>query len=192
MQNVKKKKGKLFIISGPSGAGKSTLIEDALKKLPNFSRSVSVTTRPMRKDEENGKRYCFISNKEFEEMINNDKLFEYSQYCGYLYGTPKENIEKELSSGKNLILEIDVKGALQVKNKIKDVYMIFITTPTISELEKRLKSRNTENVYDIENRLKTALIELNYQKYYDCIIVNNDYNEALLNLIFILKTQRGN
>ncbi len=188
----KPKKGKIFIISGPSGAGKSTLIEDALKYLPNFERSVSVTTRPKRKNEEQNKKYCFLNEDEFKKMIKSDELLEYADYCGFFYGTPKKNVESILKKGKNLILEIEVKGAVQIKEKIKNSYMIFITTTSFTELENRLKKRNTEQTEDIKNRMKTAAIELEYQKYYDCIIVNNNYNEALLNLIYILKTQGEN
>ncbi len=184
------KKGKLFVISGPSGAGKSSLVTDALKDLKGFVRSISVTTRPERKNEPKGKSYNFVSMDEFEKMKENDLLLECAPYCNYWYGTPKTFIEDALSKGKNVILEIEVKGAMQIKEKIKDVYMIFIVPPSLSHLKERLKKRNTESEKEIEERIKASEEETKYQKYYDCIIVNNDYNEALLNLKQVLLSQK--
>jgi guanylate kinase len=184
------KKGKLIIISGPSGVGKSSLTDDALKDLEGFERSVSVTTRPRRKNEADGYKYNFISEEEFDKLVKDDKLLEYAQYCDFHYGTPLYFVEKQLNRGKNVILEIEVCGALQVKKKIKDAYLIFIVTSNISDLEKRLKNRDTESPDNIEKRLKAAKEELKYQCYYDCIIVNNDYNEALLNLKQVLLLQK--
>ena len=185
-----KKKGKLIIISGPSGVGKSSLTDDALEGLEGFERSVSVTTRPIRKNEEEGHKYNFISKEDFDNLIKEDKLLECAQYCDFQYGTPGDFVEKKLSEGKNVILEIEVQGAMQIKKKIKDAYLIFIVTSNISDLKKRLKSRNTESEKDIEKRMKTAAEELKYKCYYDCIIVNNDYNEALLNLKQVLLLQK--
>ena len=185
-----KKNGRLFIISGPSGAGKSTLITAVLARLDNFLMSVSVTTRPQRKIEAEGKKYSYISEKEFMEMVANNELLEYAQYIDYYYGTPKKFVDTEIKNGNNVILEIDVKGAMQVKERIIDAYMIFIMTPNLEILKERLLKRNTESAVDIAKRLETAKNELEYQKYYDCIIVNNDYNEALLNLMHVLKTQK--
>ena len=183
------KKGRLFVISGPSGAGKSTLINSAIEKLDGFIRSVSVTTRPKREDGSDKYKYNFVSEEEFKEMVENDKFLEYAKFCNYYYGTPKKYVEKMLDSGINVILEIEVQGAMQVKEKVGDVYMIFIVTSTMLSLEKRLKRRNTESIDQIKKRLKIAEEELRYKKYYDCIIVNNDYNEALLNLKYILQKQ---
>ena len=185
-----KKNGRLFIISGPSGAGKSTLITAVLARLDNFLMSVSVTTRPQRKIEAEGKKYSYISEKEFMEMVANNELLEYAQYIDYYYGTPKKFVDTEIKNGNNVILEIDVKGAMQVKERIIDAYMIFIMTPNLEILKERLLKRNTESAVDIAKRLETAKNELEYQKYYDCIIVHNDYNEALLNLMHVLKTQK--
>jgi len=185
-----KKKGILIIISGPSGVGKSSLADDALEGLEGFERSVSVTTRPMRKNETEGNKYNFISKEDFDKLIKEDKLLECTEYCDFQYGTPGDFVEKKLNQGKNVILEIEVNGAMQVKKKVKDAYLIFIVTSNISDLKKRLKNRNTESERDIEKRLKTAEEELKYQCYYDCIIVNNDYNEALLNLKQVLLLQK--
>ncbi|MBN1299304.1 MAG: guanylate kinase [Actinobacteria bacterium] len=182
----------MFVISGPSGAGKSTLINDAIKSLKKFHVSVSVTTRPRRKNEIEGKKYRFITEEEFDSMINQSMLLEYAEYCGYKYGTPKMFVEKEIENGNNIILEIEVQGAMQVKKFMPEAYMIFIITPSMHVLKERLHKRNTEEPHIIEKRLVTANSELDYQKYYDCIIVNNDYNEALLNLRYILKMQAKN
>jgi guanylate kinase len=184
------KKGKLIIVSGPSGVGKSSLTDDALKDLEGFERSVSVTTRPRRKNEIEGYKYNFISKEDFDKLIKEDKLLEHAEYCDFQYGTPLEFVEKKLNRGKNVILEIEVCGAMQVKKKINDAYLIFIVTSNISDLKKRLKNRDTESADNIEKRLKAAEEELKYQCYYDCIIVNNDYNEALLNLKQVLLMQK--
>jgi len=190
MEVKAKKKGKLIIVSGPSGVGKSSLTDDALKDLDGFERSVSVTTRPRRKNETDGYKYNFISKEDFENLAKDDKLLECAEYCDFQYGTPLDFVEKKLNQGKNVILEIEVQGAMQVKKKIKDAYLIFIVTSNISDLKKRLKKRDTESADNIEKRLKAAAEELKYQRYYDCIIVNNDYNEALLNLKQVLLLQK--
>jgi guanylate kinase len=185
-----KKKGKLIIVSGPSGVGKSSLTDDALKDLEGFERSVSVTTRPIRKNEIEGQKYYFISKEDFDDLVKKDKLLECAEYCDFQYGTPLAFVEKKLNQGQNVILEIEVQGAMQVKKKIKDAYLIFIVTSNTSDLKKRLKNRDTESADNIEKRLKAAEEELKYQHYYDCIIVNNDYNEALLNLKQVLLLQK--
>ena len=186
-----KKRGKLFVISGPSGAGKSTLIDNVLSELKDFVRSVSVTTRPRRINEVNGKKYNFLKKSEFKKLAEDKKLLEFANYCGFDYGTQEEFVEKELSKGNNVILEIDVQGAIQVKEKKKDAFMIFISTSSMKILKNRLEKRNTESAVAIDNRIKVAENELSYQKYYDCILINNDYNEALLALKHILKTQKS-
>ncbi len=190
METKANKKGKLIIVSGPSGVGKSSLTDDALRDLEGFERSVSVTTRPRRRNEADGDKYNFISKQDFDNLVKEDKLLESAEYCDFQYGTPLDFVEKKLNLGKNVILEIEVCGAMQVKKKISDAYLIFIVTSNISDLKKRLTKRDTESSDNIEKRLKAAAEELKYQCYYDCIIVNNDYNEALLNLKQVLLLQK--
>jgi len=189
-ENVKgnKCKGRLVIISGPSGAGKSTLIEDALEGMEGYIKSVSVTTRPRRKNEKEGIKYNFISRKEFEKLVDEQCLLESATYCDFQYGTPMAFVVEKMKAGLNVILEIEVQGAIKVREKIKDVFMIFIVPSNVKQLENRLKKRNTEHLTDIEKRLRAAVEELKYQHLYDCIIVNNDYNEALQNLKHVLNT----
>ncbi|MBC7334168.1 MAG: guanylate kinase [Actinobacteria bacterium] len=187
----KEKKGKLFVISGPSGVGKTSLIEDVLERLDGFVKSISVTTRPRRENEINGVQYRFVTEKEFMELVDKDLLLEWAWYAGYLYGTPKDFVLNELSSGRNVILEIEVKGAMQIKSKIKDAYLIFITVPSLKSLEERLKKRGTNNLNEIRKRIEIAKEELKYEKYYDCIIINNNYNEALYNLEYVLNLKGG-
>lgn len=182
---------RLFVISGPSGSGKSSLISDALKYLNNFEKSVSATTRRMRKNEEQGKQYYFTSEEKFREMIENGHFLEWASYAGDLYGTPEEYVRMRLGEGINVILEIEVQGAMQIREKIKDAYFIFILTTSMDELRQRLVNRGTDSLEEIEKRLEIAVLELKYKKYYDCIIVNNNYNEALLNLISVLERISG-
>jgi guanylate kinase len=183
-------KGKLFIISGPSCSGKTCLLDDLLKQLNNFVRSVSVTTRPKRKDETEGRHYNFVSEEKFAELVEKDMLLEWASYVGYLYGTPKKFVEEKLNQGKNVILVIEVKGAMQVAKKVKDAYLIFITTSSYKDLEERIKKRGVDSPEEMKKRLETAKKELDYMKYYDCIIVNNNYNEALQNLKRVLDAKR--
>ncbi|MDZ7836469.1 MAG: guanylate kinase [Actinomycetota bacterium] len=185
------KQGKIFVISGPSGAGKSSLIRDALKDMKGFVKSLSVTTRTMRSNEKKNKHYRFISESQFQGLIEEDKLLEWADYCGYLYGTLVDFVTEKIKQGINVILEIEVKGAMKVKKKISDAYMIFITTTSVEELERRLLGRNTDDRSQIEKRIEVAEEELKYTKYYDCIIVNNNYNETLLNLKSVLNREKG-
>ena len=187
---MKHNKGRVFVISGPSGAGKSTLINSVLEELDGFVRSISVTTRPKRDGGYDKQKYSFISDGQFKEMIENEELLEYAEFSSYYYGTPKRFVYDMLEQGMNVILEIEVQGAMQVKEKIKDAYLIFVLTSDMESLKNRLVKRNTESEEEIEQRLNIAEEELKYQKYYDCIIVNNDYNEALLNLKYILNKQK--
>ncbi|MCK5566580.1 MAG: guanylate kinase [Actinomycetia bacterium] len=185
------KKASLFVISGPSGSGKSSLISDILKDLDNFEKSISATTRPVRCGEKDGDQYHFISKDKFEEEIGEDSFLEWAEYSGYYYGTPKKFVESKLAAGINVILEIEVQGAMQVMDSKCSAYYIFIVANTIEELKKRLLKRGTDSLEEIEKRMVIAVEELKYKKHYDCIIVNNNYNEALQNLKEILNGRIG-
>jgi len=185
-QQQNNKNGTLFVISGPSGAGKSSLVREALAKVGNLVKSVSATTRPPRKGEVHGKNYYFVNKDEFEKMIEKDELLEWADYCGYYYGTPLKYVNDNLKKGINIILEIEVIGAMKVKKIIPEAYLIFITVFNIMQLEKRLRKRATECEEAITARIKKAREEMESEKYYDCIIINNNYNEALKNLMHVL------
>ncbi|MHB8277809.1 MAG: guanylate kinase [Candidatus Humimicrobiaceae bacterium] len=184
-------RGTLFVISGPSGVGKSTLVREALSELDNFTRSTSATTRSARTGEVQGKNYHFLSETEFKKMIENKQLLEWVEYCGYYYGTPVKFVEDNLSKGINVVLEIEVIGAMKVKKTMPDAYLIFITVSDTVQLEKRLRKRATECETVILNRIEKAKEEMKYEKYYDCIIINNNYNEALKNLLHVLTSKSG-
>lgn len=184
-------RGTLFVISGPSGVGKSTLVREALSELDNFTRSTSATTRPARTGEVQGKNYHFLSETEFKKMIENKQLLEWVEYCGYYYGTPVKFVEDNLSKGINVVLEIEIIGAMKVKKTMPDAYLIFITVSDTVQLEKRLRKRATECETVILNRIEKAKEEMKYEKYYDCIIINNNYNEALKNLLHVLTSKSG-
>lgn len=170
--------GKLFVLSGPSGVGKGTLREHALENFSNLVYSISCTTREPREGETNGVEYRFISRDEFEQGINNNLFLEYARVHGHYYGTLKSDVMKELNAGRNVLLEIDVQGALQVREKINNAVLIFIAPPSIEELSRRLINRNTESQHDLNIRLSNAAKELKFADKYDYIIVNDDLDLA--------------
>jgi guanylate kinase len=184
-------KARLFVISGPSGSGKSSLIGDALSSLEGFEKSVSATTRSRRKGEREGKQYFFTTEEEFRQMIDRGLFLEWDEYAGDLYGTPEGFVRDRLEKGINVILEIEIRGAMQVMEKTDDAFFIFILTTRTGELRQRLENRGTDSPEEIEKRLRIAREELEHKKYYDCIIVNNNYNEALQNLIKVLQRESG-
>ena len=147
-------KGVLLIISGPSGSGKGTIVERLVDDL-GYRVSISATTRNPRPNEENGVHYFFKTKEEFEKMIEAGELLEHACFCDNYYGTPKEYVERQLGEGNNIILEIEVQGALQVKKKYNDAVLIFTMPPTIAELRRRLVNRGTEDMETIEKRIKS-------------------------------------
>ncbi|MCJ7472859.1 MAG: guanylate kinase [Actinobacteria bacterium] len=179
-------KASLFVISGPSGSGKSSLIADVLKDLDNFEKSISATTRSIRRGEKDGVQYHFISKEDFEKQVGECSFLEWAEYSGYYYGTPKKFVDDKLAAGVNVILEIEVQGAMQVMESRTCAYYIFIVATTTGELRERLLKRGTDSPAEIEKRMVIAEEELKYKKHYDCIIVNNNYNEALQNLKDVL------
>ena len=168
----------VWIVSGPSGSGKSTLVKRLLE-LPGMMLSVSCTTRPPRKTESEGKWYNFIEAAEFRQMVANDEFLEYAQVFGKnWYGTPRKSLDEALAQRKDLVLEIDVQGALQVKQKLPDAKAIFVLPPSRNDLERRIRARAQDSEDEIERRLERARQEiLNYERY-DFAIINDDLERA--------------
>ncbi len=186
------KKGLLVVISGCSGAGKGTVLAEFFKHAKNAAYSVSATTRAPREGEENGVHYHFISREQFEKHIEEHTVLEYTQYCGNYYGTLKSELNK-LADGKDLILEIELEGATNIKRLIPDAVTIVIVPPSLSVLEARLRGRGTNTEEDIRRRMAQASIEMKHAADYDYIIVNEDgcAAEAAAKVIGILEAEKN-
>ena len=182
-------KGVLLIISGPSGSGKGTIVEQLVSEL-GYCVSISATTRNPRPNEKDGIHYFFKTEEEFEKMIDNGELLEHAAFCGNYYGTPKKYVEEQLESGKNIILEIEVQGALQVKKKYNDAVLIFTMPPTLTELRRRLEFRGTETKEVIDARINRAEEELEFLPDYDYIVINDTVDEAVKDVDCIVKAER--
>lgn len=185
-------KGILFIVSGPSGAGKGTVLKELLKLDDKLFYSVSATTRKARKGEADGINYYFVNKEQFKDMIQSDKLLEYTRYCGSYYGTPLEAVNKKLDEGFDVILEIEVKGAGHVKKKRPESVLVFIMPPSFKELTSRLKGRDTETEDKIKQRLKEAEAEMEKTTQYDFVVINDVAAEAARQLLDIIKMERLN
>ena len=173
--------GKLFVMSGPSGTGKGTICNQLFKDRPNIISSVSMTTRSPREGEKEGINYFFVSKEEFENKIENDGLLEYARVFENYYGTPREFVMDNLEKGNDVLLEIDVQGAMQVKEKYKDAIVVFIMPPSLEELKNRIVGRGTETEESINRRLGEALNEIHMADKYDYMVVNDDLAEAVAN-----------
>ncbi len=174
-------KGKIFIVSAPSGCGKTTLCKKLLKDKAKVKlyQSVSMTTRPPRRGERNGSDYFFVSAEEFIRMIDAKELLEYEENFGFLYGTPKKAVEGLLNKGKNVLLSIDVKGAMNVRKSYPDAaVLIFVMPPSMEELKKRLESREADTAKAILNRLKVAKQEVACKDKYDHVVINDRLDAA--------------
>jgi guanylate kinase len=174
--------GNLFVISGSSGVGKGTLIKEFLKKHPDFKLSVSCTTRSPREGEVEGINYFYLSKQEFTNCIKNNEFLEWAEFSGNMYGTKREYVEQKLAEGKNLILEIDTKGALNVKSIIKNATLIFILPPSFEELEARLRGRHTETEDAIQQRLHSTRLEIKNSEFFDYKIINDNIENAVTQL----------
>lgn len=183
-------RGVLVIVSGFSGAGKGTVMKRMMEKYDSYSLSISATTRKPRDGEQDGREYFFKTVDEFENMIKNGQLIEYARYVGNYYGTPREYVEKQLDEGKNVILEIELQGALQVKEKIPETVLVFLTPPSADELETRLRRRGTEDEETIRARLKRATEEAPYMDKYDYVLVNDDLEKCVDDLNDIIQSER--
>ena len=177
-----KKIGRLFIVSAPSGAGKSTLCNKLLDKYPNVFYSVSYTTRERRGQEVDGKEYHFIDMDLFKSMINNNEFIEWAEVHGNFYGTSKKLIEDALLNGQDIILDIDIQGAIQLKKIISDAVFVFITAPSLVELKNRLEHRGTDKEETINKRIKNAIKEIEYYIHYDYLIINDNVDKAFSQL----------
>lgn len=173
-------KGSLIVISGPTCAGKGTICKELLKINKNIWRSISYTSRPMRGNEVNGVDYYFVSKEEFENKINNGEMLEYAQvhYNDY-YGTPREHIKEKLDAGIDVLLEIDIQGAIQIKEKVKEAIFIFILAPSMEEIKNRLIKRGFENNDQMIERFKTAYREINELTKYNYVVVNDVLEDAV-------------
>ena len=172
-------KGILIVVSGFSGSGKGTIMKELLKKYENYALSISATTRNPRVGEENGREYFFKSVEEFEKMIAKDELIEYAKYVDNYYGTPREYVEEQMKAGKDVILEIEIQGALKVREKFPDALLLFVTPPSAQELKKRLVNRGTETMDVIEFRMNRAKEEALGMDQYDYLIINYDLQECV-------------
>ena len=184
--------GILFVLSGPSGAGKGTICQELLRQIPNLQYSVSATTRKPRLGETNGINYWFKEKDEFEEMIKNDLLLEYAEVYGNYYGTPKEQVLKILKSGKNVVLEIDPQGAMQVKAKFPEGVFIYILPPSLDELAARITKRGTDSKDSIKKRLAAATEEIQYALKYDYVVVNDKVETAVDSIATIISAEKFN
>lgn len=182
-------RGILVVVSGFSGAGKGTLMKRLMEKYDNYALSVSATTRDPRPGEEHGREYFFHTKKEFEELILEDALIEYAQYVDNYYGTPKAYVEKQLNIGKDVILEIEIQGALKVKKKMPNTLLLFVTPPNAEELKHRLVNRGTESMDVIESRLSRASEEAKGMSEYDYILINDVIEECVDNMHSIIQSQ---
>ena len=183
------KKGKLLVISGPSGAGKSTVVAKAIEGRDDICFSTSATTRSPRPGEVDGREYFFVSFERFLEMVEKDELLEHAEYVANRYGTPRAYVEKRLAEGMNVILDIEVQGARQVRRKMPEAILIFVAPPSMEELERRLRGRGTDAESAIEGRLIRARQEYQEADFYDYLIVNDDLEKAAAQLNAIIEAE---
>jgi len=181
-------KGMLVIISGPSGSGKGTVVK-RLDPKRNYALSISVTTRPPREDETDGRDYFFCSPEKFIYMRDNNQLLEHAIYCNHYYGTPRNYVEEQIDKGKAVVLEIEVNGALQVREKFREAVLIFLIPPTLADLHNRLVNRNTEDADTIEDRIKRAHEEIKLINKYDYLVINDKVMDAVNRINTIVEAE---
>jgi len=184
-------KGKIFVFSAPSGAGKTTIIKNVLTHFPDLEFSISATTRSKRPNEIDGKDYFFISANDFKKKIERDEFLEWELFFDNYYGTLKDFVENKIESGKSIVLEVDVKGAISIKNRFREAVLIYILPPSIEELIARLSNRKTETHEELLKRIERAKMELSYKEKFDYVIVNNSLEQALREVKEIIKYKLG-
>ena len=186
---IRKNRGILTVVSGFSGSGKGTIMRELMKKYADsYALSISATTRNPRPGETDGVEYFFRTKEQFEQMIKDDALIEYAQFVGNYYGTPKAYVEEQLEAGKDVILEIEIQGALNIKKKFPDALLVFIVPPTAEDLKKRLTGRGTESAEVIEKRLRRAAEESDGMDSYDYIVVNDDIDTCVEDLHSLIRS----
>lgn len=169
-----KRKGILIVVSGFSGAGKGTLVKKLIEEYEGYALSISATTRQPRPGEEDGREYFFLQKEQFERKIAENGLIEYACYCENYYGTPREYVEQQLADGKDVILEIEIQGALKIKKQYEDALLLFVMPPNAEELRRRLEGRGTETKEVIDKRMRRAAEEAEGIEVYDYIVINDD------------------
>lgn len=188
---MKEQKGTLFVLTGPSGVGKGTLLSGVLPQLDSLFLSISATTRPPRPGEQDGVHYYFLSCEQFEEKVRNDEFLEHAQFSGNYYGTPSGPIDEHLSRGEDVVLEIEVQGAMQIREKRPDAAMVFVAPPDFETLEARLRGRQTEAEDAITLRLETAKNELKQIPKFDYVVINDHLSRAEEELKAIFLAERA-
>lgn len=184
------KRGLLIVVSGASGTGKGTVCKKILADMPEVAYSISATTRAPRPGETDGKEYYFISRDEFKAWIAEDRFLEFADVYGNFYGTPLNKIEERLNRGEDILLEIDVQGALNVKRKCPDGIYIFLLPPSLEELKRRIEGRGTETAESLQRRLANAIAEIKIGREYNYVVVNDTVNNAVAQIKAILVAER--
>lgn len=183
-------KGFLIVLSGPSGVGKNTLMNRVIPRIPNLQYSVSATTRPPRSGEVDGVDYFFVSDEEFDRMIAEDEFLEWAEFVGNRYGTPRTFVEEQIQQGRTVIMDVDIQGALQIKQKMSDAVLVFLLPPTWEELRNRLNKRGKDPMEAIIKRLERSVEELKFIVDYDYFIINDHLDKAAERLITIINAER--
>ncbi len=181
--------GILVVVSGFSGAGKGTLMKELLKRFDNYALSISATTRSPREGEVDGEDYFFVSKEKFQHMISENQLIEYAQYVNHYYGTPSEYVQQQMESGKDVILEIEIQGALKVKKRFPDTLLLFVTPPSAQELKRRLVGRGTETIEVINARLSRAAEEAAGMEAYDYLLINDEIDSCVEQMHQLIQLQ---
>lgn len=185
-----KNKGMVIIVSAPSGAGKTSVCDALLKSDKNIVYSISTTTRQPRQGEKNGREYFFVDDKKFKDMLKKNLFVEYAKVHDHFYGTSKKMLEDTINKGKDILLDIDVQGAMKIKKQYKNALMIFITTPSLKVLKERLLKRNKDSLSVINTRVANARKELTYLPKYDYLVLNDKLDISIENVKSIIRAER--